>query len=601
MPIESPIRSLTPSPRRSINRILRTLAVLRRRISRTPFARLVVHFITRLTGSEGSTGENQIGSGALLGLLAAPGACLCFLLLDNYSTLMMWSGGRLRVDLYVMSVPDKFLFISVAMAITGIVTVLKWDRILPDAQDYLNLAPLPVRPHAILVANVVAIACVVLIISVDVSAIPGTLFPLVVSNAMDASFGALFHFIAIHALCVILASVFTFCTVFAVFGLAAAILPRNAFGAISSGLRGAALIAFLMLLLSGFVGLRILREIAEHPASPLRWLPSLWFLGLYQTLQHRPTREFVALARLAWQGVLAAFGVMVVAYAASYRRRFSSSLEGGRRPSQRYGRRALLAVLDLFAPRAVGFGRAGFRFVTRALLQHEGHRLCLAVALGLGWLLAIQSVTGAGSNSGALPAIGVLQAPLQAAYLLVLGLRLALEMPVSLPANWIFRFVLDPKDNETAGIARRVMYGFLALFVMAPCLLFSLWRLSPFTALMHTLYVLTLAAFLVELSLANYRKMPLACPSPGFRHNLLMLCLLQIFCFLAFTGLAAASERWMFDAPLRFALVPLVLGSVWLLHRRWVQDEFRDGERERGMVFDNPLDPAMERLKLFED
>jgi len=236
---------------------------------------------------------------------------------------------------------------------------------------------------------------------VDVSAIPGTLFPLVVSNAMDASFGALFHFIAIHALCVILASVFTFCTVFAVFGLAAAILPRNAFGAISSGLRGAALIAFLMLLLSGFVGLRILREIAEHPASPLRWLPSLWFLGLYQTLQHRPTREFVALARLAWQGVLAAFGVMVVAYAASYRRRFSSSLEGGRRPSQRYGRRALLAVLDLFAPRAVGFGRAGFRFVTRALLQHEGHRLCLAVALGLGWLLAIQSVTGAGSNSGA--------------------------------------------------------------------------------------------------------------------------------------------------------------------------------------------------------
>jgi hypothetical protein len=95
--------------------------------------------------------------------------------------------------------------------------------------------------------------------------------------------------------------------------------------------------------------------------------------------------------------------------------------------------------------------------------------------------------------------------------------------------------------------------------------------------------------------------MPLACPSPGFRHNLLMLCLLQIFCFLAFTGLAAASERWMFVAPLRFALVPLVLGSVWLLHRRWVQDEFRDGERERGMVFDNPLDPAMERLKLFED
>jgi hypothetical protein len=562
--------------------------VRRRRLARTPFARLVAHFILRLVDGAGSQGETNLGSGALLGLLAAPGAVLCFLLLDNYSTLMSWFRGRLHDDLYMTSAADKFLFISAAMAVTGIVTVLKWDRIMPDAQDYLNLAPLPLRPRTVLLANSVAIALAVLIISVDVSAASSLLFPLIVCAAMEASTGAFVQFVAVHMFCVVVASIFSFCAVFAALGLVAAVLPRNAFRAISPALRGVVLIAFLVLLVSGFAGPQLLREASARPA-PWHWLPSLWFLGWYQTLQHRPVPFFVAMARLAWQGTAVAFGVMAIAYAASYRRRFASLLEGGRRPSQRYGRRALLAVLDLFAPRAVGFGRAGFRFVIRALLQSEEHRLCLFVALGLGWLLAVQSLAGAGAHLDLLPAMGVLEAPLRAAYLLILGLRVALELPVTLPANWAFRLILDPKENETAGLARRVIHSFLAVFVIVPWLALSWWRLGPTVALPHTLYVLALSTFLVELLLVDYRKMPLGCPWPGFRHNLLMLCLLQLFYFLAFTRLGAASERWMFDD-----------GSVWLANRRRVHDELRDGERERGMVFDNPLDPAMERLKLFE-
>jgi hypothetical protein len=65
----------------------------------------------------------------------------------------------------------------------GIVTLLKWDKILPDGQDYLNLAPLPIRSRAVLAANAAAIAIAVVIFAVDVNAVPAFLFPLFVTTA----------------------------------------------------------------------------------------------------------------------------------------------------------------------------------------------------------------------------------------------------------------------------------------------------------------------------------------------------------------------------------------------------------------------------------
>src|SRR6185436_13235966 len=113
----------------------------------------------------------------LLGLLAAPGAINCFLLFDKYSTLLNWLRQRRYEDVFVASIPDKYLYISLAMAICGIVTVLKWDRILPDSQDYLNLAPLPIRARTIFLANAGAILIAVVVIAVDVNLVPSALFP----------------------------------------------------------------------------------------------------------------------------------------------------------------------------------------------------------------------------------------------------------------------------------------------------------------------------------------------------------------------------------------------------------------------------------------
>jgi hypothetical protein len=552
-----------------------------------PFARLVRHFLVRLTRSDqdAASSEVQLGVGALLGLLSMPGSMTCFILLDKYSTFLAWLRGRLHQDIFVVSLPDKYLFLALSMAITGIVTVLKWDKILPDAQDYLNLAPLPIRPRTVLAANAVAIAIAVVVFAIDVNAVPAIFFPLFVTTAGELHFGAFLQFVAVHAACMLCASVFTFGLVMAILGAISAVLPRETFRAASSWLRGIFLVAFLMLLVSGVAGpAALLKALSKDPHSPARFLPSLWFLGLYQVWQNRPQPVIAALAHSVVPGSLAVLMLALLSYGLSYRRRFAAALEGGRRPSDQRASLALLWFLDLFAAGANGFERAAHRFTVRALLRSESHRLCVAVAVGVGWLAAWQS--------------GPLAAAFSAAFILILGLRLAFEMPAGAPAAWIFRAVLDPREHETLPVARRAMLSFLTPLVLLPALVLA-WRTAGLaTATLHVLYLLALGLSLIELQLAGFRKIPLTCPTPGFRDHLLMLCLVQFLGFEFFTRVGFGMEQWMLAGPWRFLLVPLAMAGAWYWNRRRREDAREAGELEEGLTFENVQVQTVERLNL---
>jgi hypothetical protein len=290
------------------------------------------------------------------------------------------------------------------------------------------------------------------------------------------------------------------------------------------------------------------------------------------------------LAHIAIPGSLAVLTMALLSYGLSYRRRFAAALEGGRRPSEQRASAMLLRFLDLFAAGANGFVRASHRFTVRALLRSESHRLCVAVAIGIGWLAAWQS--------------GPLAAPFCAAYILILGLRLAFEMPAGAPAAWIFRAVLDPREHETLPVARRVILSFLTPLVLLPALALAWWNAGPVTAAWHVLYLLALALCLAELQLAGYRKIPLTCPTPGFRDHLLMLCLGQFVGFEIFTRAGFAVEEWMLAAPWRFGFVPLAMLGAWYWNRSRLREAREAGELQEGLTFENIQIPAVERLNL---
>jgi hypothetical protein len=115
------------------------------------------------------------------------------------------------------------------------------------------------------------------------------------------------------------------------------------------------------------------------------------------------------------------------------------------------------------------------------------------------------------------------------------------------------------------------MLSFLVPVVLAPAFLLACWQWGLGVAAIHTLYVLALSLCLSALLLAGYRKIPLTCPMPGFRDNLLALCVIQVVGFSLFTQLGAHLELRMLSHPWNFLLVPLAMAGAWFWkppHRR---------------------------------
>ena len=284
---------------------------------------------------------------------------------------------------------------------------------------------------------------------------------------------------------------------------------------------------------------------------------------------------------------------MIATYALTYRRSFAGVLESGRPPSQQRILAAVLAFLDLFSKRAGAFDRACHRFIVRAMLRSEPHRMCIAVAVGFGWLLAIAQLSSGSEASQ-------LAAPLSAAYPIILGLRIAFEIPANVPANWIFRATLDPRASDSLGAPRRVVLSFLCPLVLAPAFFLAWRQWDAGVAVIHTLYVLALSLSLSEVLLTGYRKIPLTCPMPGFRDNLLALCFIQIVGFALFTQFGASVEWWMFSHPWYFLLVPLAMVSAWLWNLHRIAEAREAGELEDSLTFENIQAPVVERLDLFD-
>jgi hypothetical protein len=428
-----------------------------------PFWRMVGLFVARVfRGGGDSDAEGlDLGVGLVLTLLSLPGGFVSILLFEKYGTLLQWMRGATNIDPFASAVPDEYFFITLSMAVTGAVAVWRWDAILPDRRDYMNLVPLPISTRNIFFANLVAVLFLVGLIAIDVNVASSLLFPLVVGATQNAFFFFL-RFAAVHALGVVLASVFSFFAVFSALGFGMAVLPPSAFKKTSPYVRALIVFYLVTLLCTSFALPDFLRRLPGSPPAWTRLLPSCWILGFCQSLRGHADPALAALGRLALPGFATVIVVSFCVYAVGYQRHFiriAEMIEGG--SSERAAKKSRLGFwFDRWALRT-SFQKGCFRFVWKTLFRSESHRLVLAGIGGLGLVLASQALLSAFENGEpareAMVSAEGLSIPLVLAFVIILGLRVVFEIPVELRSNWIFRLMLNAEKHECEPLARKVM------------------------------------------------------------------------------------------------------------------------------------------------
>jgi hypothetical protein len=532
-----------------------------------PFGQLVRLFLNRTFhgGDESGGGELDLSIGLVLSLLALPGALYSMLLFEKYSTLLLWMRGQHNFDPVAATVPDEYFFIVLSMVVTGVVAVWSWDSLFPDRRDYMNLVPLPISIRVIFLANLTAILCLAAVLALDVNAASALIYPLAASSGQE-SFRYVFQLAGTHILAVLLASAFSFFVILAAIGLLMAALPSVVFRRLSIYVRGAILVLLVGLLSTSFA---VPSVVGRLPLTWIRFLPSVWFLGLAQLVHGSAIPALSALGWVAVKIIAIVIATAMAAYAVSYRAYFARIPEAAEvTSSSRYrGATWIFRVLDRTWLRTP-FQRAGYRFVLATLLRNERHSLVLAGFVALAIVVSSQVVFGAlagGIRAGGVPSAEILSVPSIFAYCIVLGLRVTFEAPADWQANWIFRLTIPASSTECTALARKVMISFVVPWVVVFVIPIYGFVWGWGTAGLHALVVVISSVVLIRALLVGYRKVPFTCSYPPFRNSAIVMVLGYVAGFFVFVVLISSLESQILANPLYAIPLVLLWVAVWLL------------------------------------
>lgn len=575
---------------------MRSVGANVRKFSEKPFGRLLGLFVGRLFHGD-SDSELTFSVGLVLTLLPVPGGFYAVFLFEKYSTLLQWMRGERVTSPITAAMPEQYFFIVLSMAVTGVMAVWRWDSIFPDRRDYVNLVPLPLHSRTIFLANLAALLIVALILAVDLNAASALLFPLAIGASVN-SFSLFAQFAWVHACDVVMASVFSFFSVFLVIGLLMTLLPHRAFRRISLYARSAIVACFVAILATSFTTPSGLRQIAGlYP----RFLPPVWFLGLAQSILNPGTGAYLrAMGRI---GVIASEAVLVCSlaiYAISYRNRFMRIAE----TVGNAGRTASTDTLRIF--RALDntflrspFQRAGYRFVIKSLFRSEQHSLMLGAFVGLGSVIASQFLFSSLNHDvvthARFPSPELLAIPLILSYCIIVGLRLAFEMPTELGANWIFRFGIDKHRHEARSLGLKVILSFVLPWVWLFAAPVYAYFWGWWSGILQAVVVSVWSFLLAEVLLLKFRKLPFTCPYPQFRHSAVVLALSYFLGFFVFVIVTAHLEYWSLFTPVpAIALIAIAVVSWYALYR--IRTDTPDAENE--ITFDADSSSGFELLDL---
>ncbi len=352
------------------------------------------------------------------------------------------------------------------------------------------------------------------------------------------------------------AGAFTFCCVLGLQGFAAQILPRRWFLRASSFLQ---LAVFCLLVSAYFLQRSPVTVLVAGPRKPwVSWIPSYWFVGMYQQLSGSLHPALAPFAWRAWIGLIVAVCATSVAYAASYLRTLRRIVE---EPDIAPG------LQHAWLPR---FGRAFetaiVQFSIRSLFRSRQHRMIFAFYLGVGLAFSLLFLNAPLDFSGPVtgdqwhqPSVPLLASTIVLMAFWVVGARVVFSLPLDLQANWIFRVMPFCAGQACLRARRRALLALSVapVWTISAAVLLPLWPWRPAAA--HLAVLAFLGIFLAEFSIGGAQKIPFTCSYLPGRSHINVTFLLWIY--MVFSGIVscALGER---NALASSAATAAVLGCL---------------------------------------
>jgi hypothetical protein len=311
---------------------------------------------------------------------------------------------------------------------------MNWEAAFPDQRDLLVLTPLPVRKSTLFLAKIAALFAAPALAVAALNSFSGVAWPFLFRSGSGGFFGVLRSWPA-YWITLLVAGAFLVFAILTLQGLAANLLPRQLFLRLSAVLQAAVM---CILLIVYFIEPSLDSPAALAAAQNQRmlaWLPSYWFLAVFNELNGSMHPALVPLAKRAWIGLgVSALGACTALFLCYFRLMRRMVEQPDILPQTRF-----VSWSPQFGNSLTG---ALMRFSMRTLLRSRQHRMILSFYLGIGITIVVGYVKatnrGFGSANGAI-SNSFLFASMLIMILTVLALRVVASIPISLSANWIIR------------------------------------------------------------------------------------------------------------------------------------------------------------------
>jgi hypothetical protein len=415
---------------------------------------LVDHFFRRFFDNDTvqPDGDTQTTVVRAVSFLAVPGLMVAFWLINAYPYLPprpLWA-----------TIADHYFFVMFSFVAMGGAAIFEWEMLFPDRLDFLVLSPLPIRPMQMLGAKAAALIGFLGLFLVASNLFGTVLLPMVSKGTTllpRVTLEQILRQMVAHGVAVGMAGVFAALFFLALGGVLLCVLGAARFRVVSPIVQVLSVMALgLLLLFFPWFGISMHGWLTE-PLGNARWVPPLWFLGVYEQLLRGD--EAPAFAReMAWyavRGTATVAALVLLTYPLAWARMRKLAFEGGsqtRREPSRW-----LAALAHQVVRRPG-ERAVFHFIGQTIRRNNRYQVYLAMYCGVGQALALAlavtlRVSGGRvraelSNDGLHAVMPLLL------FWVVAGLRTAFAFPVSLQAGWVFR-ITGVNLAECAAAARK--------------------------------------------------------------------------------------------------------------------------------------------------